>query len=676
MSLAGLEPAEALFALRDADPARLVLEPWSDSSVTAGVARALSIRALDLEGAPLPNFAGPLSFELITPGATNSLALSGTFSNGTFSSVLILTQAIDGLELVVHSGALSERSPLFDVVPGPMHTLAWAAFEPVQRTTVAFPVSVQARDAFLNPITSSNTPALDLALLTGEPVFAPLSLTQYVAGVWSGEVVFTQALASAQLEARLETIHGTSDPFTVLPANDLALYLLNPPSVLGWSNLFSLTLLLTNSGPDTLSSLTLTQSLAGLELAAAEGPGWTRSLEGIALSEPLTNGALLTVQLPFIASAPGLWTNLLHASAEQPDPSPDNNQASWVLVVTNDLPVITFLAPLDQTIHPATNLVISLEATDHHGVTQLLLQADDLLLASWSEPPFSFTWTNLPPGLHQLRATAFDPAGASNSSLISIQIEQGAPSPTPPWIARVTPAPGTMFWPATNELLVEVNSSSAIVKSSIHLSVNRKDVSDGVTFEGGPTNRVLHWMGLATNSIYAVDLRVRNAAGQSNGWHWTFDTFDPASVALIELENYNYAALTCTNLDLAGGQFQTTPPLSGIDTNGLSVGGHGIGYHGALALSGVDYFVPTNQPTSTNLYRACDPLPVQELPGEYQRATYVAEGLEELGLGALSSGTWLNYTRSFLPGRYRVWLRAVDPVSGQLELVVARGPCH
>ena len=424
VSLAGLEPAEALFALRDADPARLVLEPWSDSSLTAGVARALSITALDLEGAPLPDFAGPLSFELITPDATNSLALSGTFSNGTFSSVLILTQAIDGLELVVHSGALSERSPLFDVVPGPMHTLAWAAFEPVQRTTVAFPVSVQARDAFLNPITSSNAPALDLALLTGEPVFAPLSLTQYVAGVWSGELVFTQALASAQLEARLETIHGTSDPFTVLPANDLALYLLNPPSVLGWSNLFSLTLLLTNSGPDTLSSLTLTQSLAGLELAAAEGPGWTRSLEGIALSEPLTNGALLTVQLPFIASAPGLWTNLLHASAEQPDPSPENNQASWVLAVTNDLPVITFLAPLDQTIHPATNLVISLEATDHHGITQLLLQADDLLLASWSEPPFSFTWTNLPPGLHQLRATAFDPAGASNSSLISIQIEE------------------------------------------------------------------------------------------------------------------------------------------------------------------------------------------------------------------------------------------------------------
>ncbi len=188
---------------------------------------------------------------------------------------------------------------------------------------------------------------------------------------------------------------------------------------------------------------------------------------------------------------------------------------------------------------------------------------------------------------------------------------------------------------------------------------------------------------LQANTIYSARIEVEDTTGtlKSTNTFW-FDTFSDAYVSTlktIEAEDYNY-----TN-----GLYQLDPvPVSGADTNGLPVngsvdfGGNGLGYFGFAGTAGVDYSKPggsyysvlaeyrpsdrvqITQGSTTTLSRdeAGDivdfstNLPPQRIQST-QRSKYVATNVWEYQVRLTSPGDWMNYTRSFTPTNYNVYLR-------------------
>ncbi len=187
---------------------------------------------------------------------------------------------------------------------------------------------------------------------------------------------------------------------------------------------------------------------------------------------------------------------------------------------------------------------------------------------------------------------------------------------------------------------------------------------------------------LQANTLYSARIELEDTSGnlKSTNTFW-FDTFSDAYVAAqktIEAEDYNYS----TDL-VSGGQYQADPiPVSGLDYNEVVVGGSGSGYYGTQGLEGVDYSKPggfmnaifaeyrsqdrvmITQGSTTTLSRdeAGDitdnysNTPPQRIHST-QRSKYTAAQVWEYQVKLTSPGDWMNYTRSFTPTNYHVYLR-------------------
>lgn len=190
---------------------------------------------------------------------------------------------------------------------------------------------------------------------------------------------------------------------------------------------------------------------------------------------------------------------------------------------------------------------------------------------------------------------------------------------------------------------------------------------------------------LAANTVYSARIEVQDTTGnlKSTNTFW-FDTFSDASLATlktVEAEDYNYA----------NGGYQPDPiAVSGREPDGTVVNGGGVGYFGLLGTPEVDYHKPGGTYNSENSeYRNDGLLPpvvadrVQVTQGSYttptrdeagdiqdnitnvapqrindtQRSQYVAANVWEYQVRLTSPGDWLNYTRSFTPTNYHVYLR-------------------
>ena len=169
--------------------------------------------------------------------------------------------------------------------------------------------------------------------------------------------------------------------------------------------------------------------------------------------------------------------------------------------------------------------------------------------------------------------------------------------------------------------------------------------------------------------------------GRSSTNSFSFDTFDPASVIVIEAEDYNYGNGVCdagasNPPSTTGGLYQINPPASGYDTNGVQVGGlqtngSRLGYVGAAGLPGVDFNDTSETPVGDPAYRPCDPVVTRnnntyfaDTAPDLRRARFVAAGVRDFVAADWQAGDWLNYTRVF-HGRYRSYLRAATTSDGR-----------
>lgn len=95
------------------------------------------------------------------------------------------------------------------------------------------------------------------------------------------------------------------------------------------------------------------------------------------------------------------------------------------LVIVADAPAISIITPTNSAVFVTpTNLLLTAEASAVTGsLGQVMFLADNVLLGTATESPYSLIWSNVPAGVHVLRARATDDAGRiSESPVVTITV--------------------------------------------------------------------------------------------------------------------------------------------------------------------------------------------------------------------------------------------------------------
>jgi hypothetical protein len=157
--------------------------------------------------------------------------------------------------------------------------------------------------------------------------------------------------------------------------------------------------------------------------------------------------------------APGTYT--LTARATDNDGLVTGTSALLAVVASNRPPYVALLSPQTNTTNVAPlHIGIVADARDVDGsIRQVDLLAGTNLIASLTTTPYTFTWTNVPPGTYQLVARAVDNGGATNASAA---VKVTILSPVPAQLAPVLLPDGrfalTAVGPEGHALVVETST--------------------------------------------------------------------------------------------------------------------------------------------------------------------------------------------------------------------------
>lgn len=232
---------------------------------------------------------------------------------------------------------------------------------------------------------------------------------------------------------------------------------------------------------------------------------------------------------------------------------------------------------------------------------------------------------------------------------------------TPPAWAEILPAEYASFLPASTAISFKVTDDKPIADDRVSVSVNGNVFSstNGLTLGGSGNSRTGTLGGLQPNSNYSVRFQVVDSDGLTNVANLYFDTFQTNNF-VIESEDY----------DFGGGQFIDNPVLIPE-----SFGPQPNAYHGQIGVADVDYHdtrtAPNNYP-----YRPDDPVGTKRTL-DVARAKFTSAGgsaseIYDYDVGEIAAGEYLNYTRTFAPGSYEIYLRESLFNAAQGEVVLEK----
>lgn len=404
------------------------------------------------------------------------------------------------------------------------------------------------------------------------------------------------------------------------------------------------------------NTITNARSAIGLAFRAAEiGPGTTKSL--IAYWTPAINGGGARVFSIYY-----IWNDLpvaaVAATIVTLDPT---NTYRMVVTGTGDF--------IEGTIYDLRDLT--------KPVTYISGHVDTLNLPNL--PPsgkcglFLFSRNNTTVNV------TFDNYAAAELDPVAVPAP-ATPHPVPgtPQVVNRVPASNKNFHPSTNGIsfMASTLGGNPIDPSAIRLTLNGADVSSSLVVTGSPNNRNVSYGGLASNQVYWARITLTETSGKSSTNDFHFDTFSESFVTniakIVEAEDYNYS----------NGQYQNDPPPSGFNSSQIQVNGpmppypatptNFIGYLDGPGTPNVDYSDRRNSVEGGfNVYRINDR--VGTFAGSLCQLTdggattvntndtalqkYSSLDLPDYQIHHTEGGEWLNYTRSFAPGRYIVYLR-------------------
>ncbi len=203
-------------------------------------------------------------------------------------------------------------------------------------------------------------------------------------------------------------------------------------------------------------------------------------------------------------------------------------------------------------------------------------------------------------------------------------------------------------------------SGSAIPAGSIHLALNGSDVTPQVTFTSTSSN----WTGsisILSNAIYSAVITVTNSTHLSSTYTVNFDTFSE-SLYSWEAEDFDFNS---------GTGFIDNPipsgdsTISGANATGSLEANSYYGFPGGnnanAGVPGVD-FSYVNASGMQEQYRI-ETVGTQ-VAGDYLRQKFLAAqttlndtNIADFNIGWYNGGDWLNYTRDYPAGTYRVYGR-------------------
>lgn len=213
----------------------------------------------------------------------------------------------------------------------------------------------------------------------------------------------------------------------------------------------------------------------------------------------------------------------------------------------------------------------------------------------------------------------------------------------PPDITNVVPANNTLFHPVASGLSFSASTiaPNRIDATNLTLTLNGVDASADLVIGGTATARTAQYTKLEADTLYRARISVTDQAGRNTTRDLAFDTFNVATVVMIEAEDYNYD----------GGQVVTgTPPA---------------GYDGLAGLADVDYHDGTATPAAA--YRVNDFVELAAAT-DAPRARFTDAGATDYQVTAFRQGDWMNYTRTLSDQTYAVYLRTAGSALQSVRL--------
>lgn len=240
--------------------------------------------------------------------------------------------------------------------------------------------------------------------------------------------------------------------------------------------------------------------------------------------------------------------------------------------------------------------------------------------------------------------------------LAAIQaVQQSSPSPLPPKISDVVPAPNTPFHPAAQGIQFTATSTAPIPAEGISVVLNGTDISSQLSVTGDPMARNVSWTGLEANRLYDASITVSNTMGVAL-FRTKFQTMLDSNYT-FEAEDWNFD----------GGQYILNPVVSWVDPNSY------VDRGGVLGVQGVDFNdlnSGTRPGTGSTEWRrpAGAGLPQTIRTADFMRQKYIDAMMDDYHVVNVLANEWLNYTRSFSAGNFKIYLRAQSSVAQRVQL--------
>jgi autotransporter-associated beta strand protein len=205
--------------------------------------------------------------------------------------------------------------------------------------------------------------------------------------------------------------------------------------------------------------------------------------------------------------------------------------------------------------------------------------------------------------------------------------------PAQPVIYNVYPDGSSLYQPTGTFSFVAL-SPAGIATGNVIVTLDGTILTN-LTFSGPATSLNVMVPGLTLNKTHTATIAITDNNGRAVSTTVNFDTFDPNSYT-FEAEDFDYG----------GGQFFDNPQ-------------HGA-YAGRSAVDGIDYH-SVNPGQGGHDYRPNPPGLETEGSTDGPRQAF-SPGLQDYDVGFNSGGNWGNYTRTFPPGTFNLYLRGADGI--------------
>ena len=241
----------------------------------------------------------------------------------------------------------------------------------------------------------------------------------------------------------------------------------------------------------------------------------------------------------------------------------------------------------------------------------------------------------------------------------------------PPVIADVYPVASSNYINSNERLSFIVNDDQELKPSgvSVHLNGTKYTTANGL--KAIPNGKILEVSlgGLRKDENYHAILEAVDAEGQKDIRNLYFDTFNSNSF-VIEMEDFNFD----------GGEFIDSPiVIPEFDEEG-DLNWEDNSYQATEGYVDIDYFDNNaDLNPATHRYRPNDGVATTPaldlLRGKFVEAGGNEKGVVDFSIAEIEEGEWLNYTRTFTEGDYRVYLRqaqfTIASAISTLELVTS-----